>query len=346
MPPLVLPTLVNEGWGDPGLFAPFPYHRHAYLFDIGDIRSLSPRNLLKISHVFVSHTHMDHFIGFDFLLRLVLGRDKSLHLFGPEGFLGHVEGKLAGYSWNLVDNYTNPLILKVTEVAHTHIRERSLACSRKFQPVSEDFRQFAGTPVVLCEDAAHRVRAVILDHGLPCLGFSLEESCRINIRKDGLQRLGLSAGSWLKPFKQAILAGTDPDSQISVPSEKAPSGARTFRFGDLVDELAITSTGQKIAYIADAAYTPANIAAIRRLVDNPDHLFIEAAFLDADRGHAARKKHLTAFQAGYIAGLLDAGRFTLFHFSPRYNDPESSFYREAEEGYRAGRHDREARESG
>jgi ribonuclease Z len=48
--------------------------------------------------VFVSHAHMDHFAGFDRLLRVTLGRDKSIALFGPAGFIDRVEHKLAGYT--------------------------------------------------------------------------------------------------------------------------------------------------------------------------------------------------------------------------------------------------------
>ena len=333
MPPLVLPTLVNEAAGDPAVFAPFSFHRQAYLFDIGTLNTLSPRNLLKISHVFVSHTHMDHFIGFDQLLRVVLGRDKTLHFFGPQGFIANVEGKLAGYTWNLVNNYSNPLVLNVTEVDGMYLTRKSLACHRRFQAVAEDVRQCTDSPVTLHQDGTHQVTAVILDHGLPCLGFALKENYRINIRKDGLNRLGLAAGPWLHPFKQAVYEGRDPESMIDVPSTKTKSGVQTFRFGDLADQLAIKSCGQKMAYIADAAYSRANVEKIRRLAGGCDHLFIEAAFLDADRDHALEKKHLTARQAGRIAGLVNAGRFTLFHFSPRYDASEAAFYREAREGY-------------
>ncbi|MBW2643668.1 MAG: MBL fold metallo-hydrolase, partial [Deltaproteobacteria bacterium] len=97
MRPSFLPRLVNGPFDDPGLFIPFLLEKRAIIFDLGDIYSLSSRDILKISHVFISHTHMDHFLGFDRLLRLFLGREKHLYMYGPEGFLKNVEGKLAGY---------------------------------------------------------------------------------------------------------------------------------------------------------------------------------------------------------------------------------------------------------
>lgn len=341
MPPLVLPTLVNGASGDPALFVPFLHYRQAYLFDIGDIASLSPRNILKISHIFVTHTHMDHFIGFDYLLRIVLGREKTLHLFGPEGFPGNVAGKLAGYAWNLVGNYSNNLNLEVNELKAGCRLKRRLSCQQGFREISEDITEDVSpnpaSPAILHQDAAHAVSAVILDHGLPCLGFSLKENYHINIRKDTLSQLGLAAGPWLQELKQAIYEGTAPEELVEVPAEESKSGKKTFRLGELTDELAVISKGQKISYIADVAYTPANIEKIRRLAHDSDQLFIEASFLEADRDHAMQKKHLTARQAGEIAGLVNAGRFTLFHFSPRYEGSEAVFYEEANAAWQAAR---------
>ena len=58
-------------------------------------------------------------------------------------------------------------------------------------------------------------------------------------------------------------------------------------------------------------------------------IFIEAAFLDAQRDTAARKYHLTARQAGNLAALAGVKRFTVFHFSPRYKGQAERLYKEA-----------------
>ena len=77
---------------------------------------MPPRNIRRIEHVFVSHAHIDHFIGFDLLLRVLVGREATVKLYGPVGFVDRVRHKLQAYQWNLVDRYLFDLVFVVTEV--------------------------------------------------------------------------------------------------------------------------------------------------------------------------------------------------------------------------------------
>ena len=81
--------------------------------------------------------------------------------------------------------------------------------------------------------------------------------------------------------------------------------------------------GQKVAYVTDAADTPANRAAIVRLAQNADLLFIEAAFAQADAALAAERAHLTTAAAGSLAREAQVRRIEPFHFSPRYSGQEA-----------------------
>ena len=113
MRPLLQARLVNDVFGDPVLFLDFLDERRALLFDLGDITALMPRDLMRVSHVFVTHTHMDHFSGFDQLLRVLLGRKPSIALYGGPGFVAQVGHKLRAYTWNVVHRYDMELVVEV-----------------------------------------------------------------------------------------------------------------------------------------------------------------------------------------------------------------------------------------
>ena len=329
MRPRFHPRLINGPFDDPGLFIPFLFEHRAILFDLGDNQALTSREILKINHVFVTHTHMDHFIGFDRILRLMLGRQKSLYLFGPRHFFKNVEGKLAAYSWNLVENYQYRLKLHLTEIHHDYLLTRTYLCQNHFN--STDKTQKQPFKDILMETPAFNVSAAILDHGIPCLGLALKERFHININKDAVMALKLQTGPWLNDFKQALYDGADPASEFTIHS--GSNSKRQFQLGELADQIAMVAPGQKISYIADVAYNSENVEKIIALTKDSDHLFIEAAFLDAQQDLAAEKHHLTARQAGELAARCGARHFTIFHFSPRYIGQEDLLYQEASEAY-------------
>jgi len=88
MRPLLHPTLLNGRFGDPALYVETLFEKHAVLFDLS---ALPPRKIQRIEHVFVSHAHIDHFIGFDRLLRVLAGREKQVNLYGPPEWLERVD---------------------------------------------------------------------------------------------------------------------------------------------------------------------------------------------------------------------------------------------------------------
>lgn len=332
MRPSFLPRLINGPFDDPGLFIPFQFQNRALIFDLGDIDCLAPKDILKISHAFVTHTHMDHFIGFDRLLRLSLGREKNISIYGPPGFLKNVEGKLAGYTWNLADKYNYPLSLQITEVHDDHTFCRKYRCAKEFQSAHAPVkRTFSG---ILYEEPAFQVSAVILDHKIPCLGFSLEERFHVNIIKNGLDTLGLAPGPWLSEFKQALYNQADRTAKFKVNVDRQEA-ANLFTLGALADKIARITPGQKVTYVTDVVDSIANSEKIVKLARGSDHLFIEAVFLDQDRELAKKKHHLTARQAGQLAALAQVKQFTVFHFSPRYTGEEWRLQEEATASYRS-----------
>jgi ribonuclease Z len=120
MRPLLHPSLVNGRYGDPTVYVETLFEKRGLVFDLGEITSLSPRKIQRVEQIFVSHAHIDHFIGFDHLLRLLVGREKTVYLYGPSGFAEHVYHKLQSYRWNLVEGYRCDLVFVVGEVETPH----------------------------------------------------------------------------------------------------------------------------------------------------------------------------------------------------------------------------------
>jgi ribonuclease Z len=330
MRPLFHPRLIHGPFGDPGLYVRRLYQRTALLFDVGDLHGLGARDLLKVSHVFVSHTHMDHFIGFDQLVRLMLGRPKRIRVFGPAPLLPQLASRLASYSWNLVGSYDERLVLEVTQLHGDCLERAVLDCRDGFrQPVTEDAGPFHGW---ICEEPTFKVRAVLLDHKIPSMGFCLEEPRHVQILKGKLQAHGLSPGPWLRGLREAILMEERDDRPVAV----APLNRGPLPLGWLRDHLVRISPGQRIAYVADAGCTEENRDRIRSLASGADVLFIEAAFLEEDRDRADSTAHLTALQAGRIAEEAGVKRVVPFHFSPKYEPDAARLLAEVERGFREG----------
>jgi ribonuclease Z len=326
MRPLLHPMLVNGRSGDPALYIETLFEKHAILFDLGDISPLSPRKIQRVDHVFVSHTHIDHFFGFDRLLRLLVGREKKVALYGPTGLIDHVHHKLQAYRWNLFNRYASDLVFVVTEVpssSESRLAQFRLRNAFAAEPI--------GTEIiaenVICNEPSFRVSAAILEHGTPCLAFAIEEAAHVNVWKSRLAEFGLPIGPWLRELKQAVIESRPDHHLLRVPAGSGTSETREMPLAALSSVLTVTP-GQKIAYVTDAADTATNRTAIIRLVRNADLLFIEAAFAQADAGLAAQRSHLTTAAAGSIARDAQVRRVEPFHFSARYEGQEQRMLNE------------------
>jgi ribonuclease Z len=334
MRPLFHPNLVNGRYGDPTVYVETLFERRSLLFDIGEIASLAPRKIRRVDQVFVSHAHLDHFIGFDHLLRLLIGHEKSVQLFGPSGLAERVFHKLQAYVWNLVESYPMDLVFLVSELeASNSISTTQFRLRKAFtEEPSVSRRTFAG---VLCDEPTHRVSAAILEHGTPCLAFALQEAAHVNVWKNRLLERGLPVGPWLRALKKAVVEHRADDHLIHI--DGIATADRGFeRLGSLRDVLTVTA-GQKIGYVTDVADTPANRAAIVALVRNADILFIEAAFAGADDALARERAHLTTTAAGEIAREANVRRVEPFHFSPRYTGEQQRMLAEVTVAFRGSR---------
>jgi len=336
MRPHLHPSLVNGPDGDPAMYVDFLHERRAILFDLGEIALLPPRKILRVTDIFISHTHIDHFIGFDHFVRICLGRDKLVRLFGPAGFVDRVGHRLAAYTWNLVENYPTDFTIVATEVHEDGTGlSAEFHCLRRF--VREGERKIRLEDGILLDDPAFTVRTCFLDHRTPSLAFAIEEKQHVNIMKNRLEEAGLPVGPWLTKLKQAVVRQDDPETLVPVPlREVGAVRERQMRLGELQESVVQKMRGQKIAYVTDAVYSDRNEERIVSLARDADYLFIESTFLHEEAERAAEKCHLTARQAGEMARAAGVRGVVPFHFSAKYKGEGERLEREVEEAF-AGR---------
>lgn len=325
MRPLWHPTLVNGRFGDPALYVETLFEKRALLFDLGDIGALPPRKIQRVERIFISHAHIDHFVGFDQALRLLVGREKTLHLYGPPGIAARVHHKLQAYEWNLARLYRTELAFVVHELTPPDtLRSTRFRLREAF--AREDLGAAGLVDGVLFHEPTLRVSAALLDHRIPCLGFALAEAAHVNVWKTRLAERGLPVGPWLRDLKRAVMQQRPDDLELRV------DASQSVRLGAVRDVVTITP-GQKIAYVTDVADTATNRAIIVTLAQAADTLFIEAPFAAADATLAAERAHLTTQAAGEVGRAAGVRRIEPFHFSPRYAGEETRMLAEVSQAF-------------
>ncbi|MBF0329013.1 MAG: ribonuclease Z [Nitrospirae bacterium] len=320
MKPTFHASIVNEPFEDPCLLVRLLREGRNLLFDAGALCRLSAASMMRISDVFVTHAHMDHFIGIDELFRNLLRREEPLRIFGPEDIIECVEGKLRGYTWNLIAKY--PLKVEVFGIGEKVVRHSSFYASNRFKAVENPATDFSG---IIVEEPLFKVKALRLSHSIPVIAYSIEEEFHININKALLEERDFSVGPWLSDLKKAIRSG-DESCSIKV-DEKEFRAAELKEFADI-------TRGQKISYLMDTAPLSSNIEKAVEFVRGSDILFCEAYFMNKDLELAEERHHLTAALAGEIARKAKVGALKILHFSPRYMDCVDELYAEAEEAFR------------
>ena len=318
--------LVNGENGDPAVYCFFPVTGKAVQFDLGCLNQLSNKKILKIDLVLVSHTHIDHFIGFHRLLRVNIPHRRLITIAGPQGMIAQVSAKLKGYTWNLLE--PQQLRFQVYEFDEHKISTAYLSNDTGFQPEQEKALTGDPCPPSLCLADGTTLTGMTLDHGTPSIGYHYLLPERYSVDIDSIVRDRHPQGPWIR--------------ELQIETSKKEKGKKSIQIDRRtysVEELSVRYLQKKprasIGYLTDFAFHWQNIQkCINGFNSCLDTLVCETSFLDEDRDRAFKKKHLTTKQAALIAAICGAKSLKVFHVSSIYGNQFTSVVDQAHQFFK------------
>lgn len=155
-----------------------------------------------------------------------------------------------------------------------------------------------------------RAYAFPLRHRIPTYGYLfIEREQPLNIRKEAIHEHDLSIPQ-IKDVKAGKAIDIEGETVAAEELAKPPDPLRSY------------------AYCSDTAFDEEVAEAVKGVT----LLYHEATFLHELEQKAKVSMHTTAFQAGMLARLAEAGQLLIGHFSSRYTDLEP-FIEEAREAF-------------
>jgi len=299
--------LVNGSTGDPGLFIDYPGRDDAILFDAGENGHLEITRLADLDAVFITHHHVDHFIGLDRIVRANLDRDKTLHIFGPSGTIARVYARIKSYEYPFFP--FQKLTLLVRDVEPGLIRSASLECSKRF-PEPEPVETHWEGPT-LFQGEGIRVESASTDHTVPGLAFALVEEPGYHPSPEKLADGTIRPGPWVGQVLARLRKGEPLDAPMTI------SGGR-FSLGDLADQYYERSPGLRVAYVTDTAWSDRSKPGLIRLAHKAWRLYCDSFYAAREIKQAEKHRHMTASQAAELARLAKVESLVLIHFAGRY----------------------------
>jgi ribonuclease Z len=248
------------------------------LFDCGEgaqQQMMRARCGFTVNAVFVTHWHADHFLGIFGLVQTMSfnGRTEPLTIYGPDWvheFVGILK---------TVARFNLKFTLESVELANG------------------SWVRFDG----------YTITAFSVNHGLPSLGYILEEDPRPGrFNREQAIALGVPPGPLFGRLQrgEAVRAGNGNDSREVRPEQVMGPGR----------------PGRKIVYTGD---TRAIHDRIRDIAHDADLLIHDATYDESEAERGAEFYHATARQAGEAASALNARTLVLIHTSSRYMDAQA-----------------------
>lgn len=279
-------------------------HPWNYLCECGDAADITVKEFQNANAIFISHTHIDHFVNFDSVIRHQLGIQSRVVICGPKGLAKQVQSRIQSYSWNLIQE--GAISYEIREL----ISEDTIEVYELEPPTWELKKLETINGNVLFQEKNFQVTGILLDHKIPTLAYKFQEADTVKI---DIQASGYKGGKWVKELKDAF--EQDNSDQIIIIEDKE------FKASELFHVLHIQK-GDTVGVIMDHAANTENHAKIKAHFSNSRKVFVESFYKDEDKEQAELNYHSYASMSGKVMKASAIQEPIPVHFSRKYKEED------------------------
>lgn len=320
------PTFFAGLFDDPLLLVRVRPSGRALLFDCGKMHHLAKRVYTSIDAIFISHAHMDHFMGMDSVVRHSHASPRTIDVFGPPGLAARMAHKFACYEWNLADTFWGNF--RVGEVHDGRVVKTLYSGPEGFsaRPDGEE------SGAVIYRNDYLTVRAATCEHRIEVLAFRVDEGGAFVLDESRMAQEGVVRGEWLKDLEKLFHAGTMHGSDVRY-AARSGDGVEERRAADaweLYQRIRKIETPASIGYVTDIGFSEENLEQLTALIDGVSLLVCECAFLSSEQTKARLSRHLCTSDLNLILDRLRPRYVLPMHFSKTYQRRSDPLYQEIE----------------
>ena len=301
---MFLPEIKSKIGEDISILIKLDNYSFNFICECGNASELTVKECQYTEAIFISHTHIDHFINFDFILRHQIGIGRRIIICGPEGITKQVQSKIKGYQWNLIEK--NAITYEIREIKTDGQIQRSEINPPEWKIIPLPQNDSEG----LYKNKRFTVDYTILDHKTDSIAYLFKEYDTVKINMSGTKFKG---GSWVRELKTAF--ENNKEKQLIRIEENE------FEAKDLF-HLMETKPGEKIGVIMDHAANEENHQKIKSLFDNCDKVFIESFYKAEDKEFAKTHYHSYSSASAKIMKACKVKIAIPVHFSRKYKEEE------------------------
>jgi len=240
------------------------------LFDCGEgtqQQMMRAKTGMKISSIFITHFHADHFLGIPGLIQTMSfnGRTEPLDIYGP--------------------TWTKQMVKLMIELGYYKLG---------FEITAHELEDGD-----IVDKGEYSIKGVATDHGVPSLGYVLEEKSRTGrFNKQRAIELGVPVGHMFGKLQKG---------------EHVTVNGRVIKPSQVMGH---SRPGRKVVYSGDTR--PCD--SIARESVGADLLIHDGTLADELRDWAVETKHSTTSEAAQLAKKANVLQLILTHFSSRYSE--------------------------